>query len=90
MACLDGKSGDVHWRERLEHVDAGFSGSPICVGDRLLCVAENGKVIVLDAAKEFKELGRSELGALSRSTPAVAHNRLYFRTYSQLVSVGGK
>jgi outer membrane protein assembly factor BamB len=46
-------------------------------------------VICLAADKEFKELGRTELKELSRSTPAIANGRMYVRTVSHLLSVGG-
>lgn len=90
VACLQADNGKVIWRKRVgEAAGAAFFASPICVGDRLLSVSADGDVFVLAASREFAELGRSALGSPSRTTPAVGHNRLYFRTYSQLISVGG-
>ncbi len=46
--------------------------------------------VVVAAGKEFKVLARNPLGEGSRSTPAVAGGRMYLRTFSHLISVGGK
>jgi outer membrane protein assembly factor BamB len=85
--CLEAKTGKVHWQERL---NTAFSGSPVRVGDKLYCIDESGTVIVLAASKEFKELARNPLGEPSRSTPAVAGGRMFLRTDSHLISIGGK
>ena len=86
-SCIDAKTGDVHWTERT---NAAFSGSPVRVGDRIYCVDETGVVWVFAASKEYKLLAKNELGGESRSTPAVANGRLYVRTFSHLISIGGK
>jgi outer membrane protein assembly factor BamB len=87
VCCIDAADGHVHWTGR---VGGTFSGSPVRVADKLYCIDDEGVVVVLAAGKEFKELGRNPLGEPSRSTPAVAGGRLYLRTYSHLISVGGK
>jgi outer membrane protein assembly factor BamB len=87
VTCIDAKTGDVHWRERL---DTAFSGSPIRVDDRMYCIDEEGVVFCVACDKQFKLLGKSDLGEPSRSTPAVSGGRMYLRTYSHLISVGGK
>ena len=85
--CVKSASGEVLWRER---VGGNYSGSPVCVADKLYCIAEDGQVVVLAAAAEYQLLGRSPLGEDSRSTPAVAGGRMYLRSYSHLFSLGGK
>lgn len=87
VSCIDGADGNVHWTQR---VDGGYSGSPIRIADKIYCIDESGVVVVLAAEKEFKELAKNPLGEPSRSTPAVSGGRLYLRTYSHLISVGGK
>ncbi len=87
VTCIDVNNGKVHWRER---VGGNYSGSPVRVGDRIYCISAEGDVVVLAASPEFKELGRSSLGETCRSTPAVADGKMYLRTQSHLVSIGGK
>ncbi|MEX2560820.1 MAG: PQQ-binding-like beta-propeller repeat protein, partial [Pirellulales bacterium] len=87
VTCLRAATGDELWSER---VGGNFSGSPVIAGDRLYAIAENGTVVVLAAEEKFELLGRNPLGEDSRSTPAVAGGRMYLRTLSHLISVGGK
>ncbi len=69
---------------------AGFFGSPVRIRDKVYGIDMVGTVIVLAADREFRELGQNPLGEASYSTPAVAGGRLYLRTRSHLISVGGK
>jgi outer membrane protein assembly factor BamB len=87
VACVNPRDGEAYWRERV--TDAFYS-SPVIADDKLYCVSEAGVVYVLAAGKEFRVLGENPLGELTRATPAIAGGRLYFRTKSQLFSVGGK
>lgn len=87
VSCLDVQTGEVHWRERLSR---GFSGSPVIGDGKVYIIDDDGNVLVLAAEKEYRLLGNNPLGEPSRSTPAIAGSRLYLRTLSHLVSVGGK
>ncbi len=87
VTCLDLPTGDLVWRDR---VSGSFFGSPICVANRLYCIAKNGDVVVLSAADEFEELARVPLGEPSFSTPAVSDGVMYIRTSSHLYSLGGQ
>ena len=87
VSCVRAASGEQVWQRR---VGGNYSGSPVIVGDHLYCIAEDGVVVVLAADDEFQVLGRNPLGESSRSTPAIADNRMYLRTNSHLVSIGGK
>lgn len=85
-SCIDASTGEVHW---IERTGAALSGSPVRIGDRIFCVDEEGTVWVFAASKEYKLLGKSSLGEDSWATPAVANGRLFVRTNSHLISVGG-
>lgn len=87
-ACVDAPSGKVLWSART---GAAFSGSPIRVRDRIYCIDEEGVVWVIAAdEKEYRLLAKNPLGEASRSTPAVSGGKLFLRTYSHLICVGGK
>lgn len=86
-ACVDLASGDLHWRKRI---GGNYSSSPVRASNHLYCVSMDGEVVVLAAEKEFRELGRVTLGEGCRSTPAIANGCMYLRTFSQLMSIGGK
>lgn len=87
VSCVEAATGAKLWQER---VGGNFSGSPVCVGNHLYCIAEDGTVVVLAAGPKFELLAKNPLGEDSRSTPAVADGRMYLRTHSHLISLGGK
>ena len=84
MTCLELPTGNDVWSERI---DGAFSGSPVCIEDRLYCVTESGDVVVLHAGREFRELGRTSLGDDCHSTPAVANGHLYIRTFRHVLAI---
>ncbi len=87
-SCVDATSGDVHWSART---GAAFSGSPVLVRDRIYCLDEEGVVWVIAAdPQELRVLAKNPLGEPSRSVPAVSGGRMFLRTYSHLICVGGK
>jgi outer membrane protein assembly factor BamB len=86
-ACIDAPTGDVRWLTRMQ---AAFNSSPIRVNDKIYAVEEEGVVWVLAADPErFRVLAKNSLGEPSRSTPAVSGGRMFLRTYSHLLCVGG-
>lgn len=87
VSCLDLQTGEFIWQER---VSRGFSGSPVIGDGKVYIIDDEGIVHVLAAARQYQLLGSHPLGEPSRSTPAIAGGRLYFRTVSHLVSVSGK
>jgi outer membrane protein assembly factor BamB len=87
VSCVNATDGKQIWQER---VGGAYSGSPVRAGDKMFCVDDTGTVVCLAAGPKFKELGRTKLGEMCRSTPAIAGGRMYVRTISHLISVGGK
>ncbi len=86
VTCANVQTGEVYWRER---VPGSYYGSPVAVGKHVYCISREGEVIVLAASKKFELAARNRLGEGSHSTPAVAGRRMYVRTFSQLISLGG-
>ena len=80
--CLDSETGEEVWRQR---VGGNFSGSPVCVDGHLYCVSEAGDAFVIEASPEYRLLGKTHLGDPCYATPAVAHGRLYLRTFHRLM-----
>jgi outer membrane protein assembly factor BamB len=82
--CYDLQTGKSHWQQRLS---SGFSGSPVATNDAVYVMDEEGTVFVVSASSEFEVLSKHPLGESTRSTPAVANGRIYFRTDTQLFCV---
>ena len=87
VTCIDGPTGKVHWQE---HIGGNFSSSPVRAGDKLFCTSADGEVVVIAAADKYQLLAKNPLNDTCRSTPAIAGGRMYIRTASHLVSIGGK
>lgn len=85
VTCCEAATGRQLWRER---VGGDFHSSPLAIGDRIFCASKQGEMVVVDAAREYKLLGRNELGGPCIATPAVAHDRLYVRTTTTLLCIG--
>ncbi len=87
MTCIKAETGETIWRER---VGGKYYASPVWVDGRLYCVNRRGDVVVLAASETYKLLARVPLGETCHATPAVADGVMYFRTETQLLSLGGE
>ena len=85
--CLEAATGKVHWRKRI---GGNFYGSPIRIGNAVYNVSTRGEVVAFAATKKYQLLGKSQLEEVSHSTLAVANGRLFIRTLSHLISIGGQ
>ncbi len=88
IACLRAATGEEVWRQPLGV--GTFYGSPILVGDRLYAISRRGEVVCTSASTTFAHLGTSPLGEGAFSTPAIADSRMFLRTFTALIAVGGK
>ena len=80
-------TGKIHWNERA--VRSGrFFGSPVAANGKVFCIDSNGKVIVLRGDGQFEVLAENDLDERCNTTPAIAHGRMYIRTYNHLIAIG--
>ncbi len=86
VTCVDARTGELHWRNRI---GGKFYGSPVVVNNAVYCMSTDGKCIVLAASPEFQRLADNPVLDGSHSTPAVAHGQLYLRTFRHLTCLGG-
>jgi hypothetical protein len=87
-ACLKAATGEELWRQPL---GVGmFYGSPVVVGEQLYAISRRGEVVCTSATSTFAKLGTSALGEGAFSTPAVAGGRMFLRTFTGVVAIGGK
>ena len=84
--CLDGKTGEVVWQERL---DANFSASPVLAAGRIYFLAENGEATVIEAGRQFKELAVNSLEGKFQASPAFSNGRIFIRSDKHLYCIGG-
>jgi hypothetical protein len=87
LSCLDAKTGAKQW----EH-DYGteVQASPGIAGGRVYVVATDGHAWVVQAGREFKELGQGELNDKFYASPAFAQGHLFLRGNTSLYCLGEK
>lgn len=88
--CVDAKTGDVHWTERL---GGKYSASPTVAGDRVYFQDEDGKTIVLQTGREFKKLAENEVGegkARTFASFAVVDKAILLRSETHLYRIEAK
>ena len=84
-SCLEAKTGEVLWSERL---NAGeFAASPILCQDRIYCFSMTGNSVVFAAAPEFKLLARGKFTEGFMASPAITGNAMILRTKSAVYRV---
>ena len=86
-SAIDAATGRVIWTERLR---AEFFGSPVLIDGKIYVPSTKGEMIVLAIGDAFQQLARNPIGEGTHSTPCVDGDRLYLKTFTHLVCVGGK
>lgn len=84
LTCLDAKSGEVHYQERL---GGKYSASPLYADGKIYVQAEEGEGIVFQPGREFKELGRSELEGRTFASYSIYGSSLLVRTEKHLYRI---
>lgn len=87
LTCVKASDGSEIYNERV-FTDKAYS-SPVLVDGKLYCTGRSGQVAVVAAGPDYKLLGSGELGSAIDATPAVAGNRMYFRTKTHLMCLPG-
>jgi outer membrane protein assembly factor BamB len=67
-----------------------FNASASLVGDKLYLLDTKGVMIIAQAGRSYKEIGRCELGEDCYASPAFADGRIYIRGVENLYCIGNK
>lgn len=87
LACLDGKTGEEIYRERL---GGPSNSSPVASDGHIFLSDNDGKTYAVKAGREFKVLETNPLGERISASPAITGNWLIYRTDSHLYCIGKK
>lgn len=89
VACLEGATGKVHWRQFVERGNFAYSSSPIIAGGHLYVTREDATTFVLKTGDKFELVAKNEFpGENSVATPVFVDGRLLLRTYEHLYWIG--
>lgn len=83
-ACLDAKTGDIHWQERI---GGNFSASPLYAAGRIYLLDENGTTVVIKPGKSFEELARNKITGRTLASLTPLEGVLLLRTNTHLLRI---
>jgi hypothetical protein len=90
VTCFDGKTGKIHFSERISDGKQGFTASPVSDGKHIYFPSETGKIVVVAATEKFSAIATNKMSDICMATPAIHDGKLLFRTQKKLVAVGAK
>ena len=89
ITCLDARTGETVWQERLGRPRReGISASPVVVDDKLFVTNDDGQTFVLKTGPEFELLHTNDIGARTLASPALVDGIWYIRTSQELIAIG--
>jgi len=89
VTCRQPETGKIVWQNRVPGAGAFFS-SPVCAGETIYALSQDGDLVSIAAKDSFQLLGRTPLKERCEATPAIAGGRMFVRTYSHLYCVLAK
>jgi outer membrane protein assembly factor BamB len=87
MTCVDAKDGKKQWEHDFEFE---CQASPTIVGNRVYLLGQKGTAVVVEAARQFKELFRTGMSDSFSASPAFAQDKIVFRGMTNLWCIGAK
>jgi outer membrane protein assembly factor BamB len=84
VSCVDVKSGEIFWRERVDKHKSGFSASPILADGKVFVTREDGAIFSLRQGKQYELLGTSSVDQFTVATPVLVGGKVLIRTFDSL------
>jgi outer membrane protein assembly factor BamB len=84
VSCVDAKTGEVVWTDRLR---GEYTASPIHAAGRVYFFSEDGRTTVIEASRQFKVLGESQMGDGWMASAAIDGNAFILRSRTHLYRV---
>ena len=85
--CIDVKTGQSVWKERL---GGTLWGSMLLVGDRLYVSNTQGEIFILDASPQYRLIAKNAMEEHIKAALAPSDGQLFIRTYKNLYCVGAR
>lgn len=87
MTCLNAKTGEVVWQERLP-ARGSYYASLVAGDGRIYALSEDGDATVVAAKPDFEVLSSNSLGERTMATPAVSDGQMFIRSDETLFAIG--
>lgn len=85
LNAVDMKDGKKVWEHDYE---IEFHSSPAIAGNHVYLFSQKGTTVVFEAAREYKELLKTELHDSFHASPAIAADRIYIRGVTNVWCLG--
>ena len=89
MSCLDAKTGERIWRNRIPGGGTHWA-SPLYADGKIYVTSKNGSVVVISPARELAVLAENKLEAEFVASPAVADDAILLRSTTHLYCIAQK
>lgn len=86
VLCADAATGKKLWQAR---VGGKYFSSPICVNGMLYNHSVDGEMVVIGTGDTYELIAKNPIGEFSHASPAVGDGKLFVRTPSRLIAIGG-
>jgi outer membrane protein assembly factor BamB len=87
LACLDIKDGKKQWDHDFE---MDCHSSPSIAGNRVYIFGQKGVAVAVEAARQFKQVFRTEMGDSFHASPAFGGDRMFVRGETNVWCLGSK
>ena len=87
LTAYDANTGERHYRARVGGGGA-FTASPVAADGRLYIASEDGDVFVVEAGREYVEVGKYPMNEVMMATPAISNGLLVVRTLGHVWGIG--
>jgi outer membrane protein assembly factor BamB len=91
-SCLDLKTGDTVWEERLTAGGTGdtWSSMILTADERLYMLNQAGETFVIKASPQFERLAANPLEESTNSSIVISDGEIFIRTHEHLWRIGAK
>ncbi|MFN0198581.1 MAG: PQQ-binding-like beta-propeller repeat protein, partial [Planctomycetaceae bacterium] len=83
--CIDVKTGETVWKERL---GGDLWGSMLRAGDHLYVGNQQGEIFVMAAKPKYELIAKNEMSEHTKANIAPSDGQLFIRTYQNLYCIG--
>ena len=87
LTAYDAATGERLYRARVGGGGA-FTASPVASDDKLFMASEDGEVFVIQAGREYLELGKYPMNEVVMASPAISNGLLLVRTLGHVWAIG--
>ena len=85
LTVLEAKTGQEVYSQATHR--QRHRASPVYADGKLYLTARDGKVSVIQAGRQFKQLAHNDLGEDQSSSPAISNGTIYLRTFQHLWAI---